>query len=134
MNPLIIIAVIVGGVIFFRHLTKSVDGETRQREEEWAIRQFSRILAKRTGQLETVIFEKLKQKEQIAFPADFKGAVLQYELASSTSIRKHVLKRLVVSFVDTKVSVETEIEWTNLPAEIRNELLQTGQTVQRSFG
>jgi ABC-type uncharacterized transport system auxiliary subunit len=133
MNPLIIIAVIVGGVILVRHLTKSVDEETRQYEEEWAIRQFSRILAKHTGQPETSIFEKLKAKEPIAFSPDFKRATLQYELTSSTHTRKLVLKRLVVSFTDTEVSVETEIEWTDLPAEIRNELLQTGQTVQRNF-
>jgi len=133
MSPLIIIAATLGGIVLFRHLIKSTDKHTRQHEEEWALRQFSRILAKHTEKPEKDLFEQLRNGGEIIFPSDFKEAVLQYKLNSSTNEGDNVLKKLVVSFSDTEMSVETKVEWINLPAEIRNELLQTGQMVQRNF-
>jgi len=132
MNPLVIIAVVVSGVILFRYVIKTTEKQTREDEEKWANRQFARILAKRTTQSEQILFESLERGKKI-LPPDFKNAVLQYELQPSAQGQKRILKTLIVSFADAESSVQKTMEWLDLPAEIRNEILNTGQPVQRGF-
>jgi hypothetical protein len=131
---------VVGGgiaaIVMLRCVFRRADKRAREHENLWVRQQFAEIIAQKTGASVEEVLKRLKDGNNLLLPPEFDTARVWYQRTPSSGSR--IRKGLEVVFQgksggSQKVTREVECDWTDLPGDIRADLIRTRRTVIRAI-
>jgi hypothetical protein len=111
-------------------------GRAARENDSWGLEQLAVVIARRAGVEAAPYSRALLGGDGSVIPADLDQAELRYERVGQPQggVKKSLVVRFCGGLPGAQTStVEVFTEWTDLPTDVRAEMIRTGQAVTRTL-